>query len=169
MKKKIKTRVTIRKVSVEEIRPLPDRPRMIESGACDGLAASLERFGCVACLVVNEATLHIVSGTTRYELMKAAGCREVYAVMVDLSETEERALALSLNNTAIMGNWTAALIPILSKLEAADSRAAVALRLEELARESDVIEAIIEDAISEKEIDETISVENECPKCGYRW
>lgn len=64
---------------------------------------SVERWDVVEPLVWNERTKHLVSGHQRLKVLVARGDTDVDVSVVDLSETEEKALAVALNK--VQGRW----------------------------------------------------------------
>lgn len=107
----------IRKVQLADWKPAPYNPREISEEALAGLGASLDRFGLVEPIVVNARTKRIVGGHQRAKAMEAAGRTECDAVVVNLDETDEKALNLTLNNPKIAGDWTDGALPLLGELE----------------------------------------------------
>lgn len=83
----------------------PDNPRTITDSAMAGLQASIERFGLVQPIIFNERTGHVVGGHQRLKALQSNGKKMADIVLVDLSEIEERALNITLNNPAIEGSF----------------------------------------------------------------
>jgi ParB-like chromosome segregation protein Spo0J len=63
----------------------------------------LETWGYIEPIVVNKRTKRILGGHQRYKVLKDKGITEVDAVVVDLSEDEEKVLMLALNK--ISAKW----------------------------------------------------------------
>lgn len=110
-----------RKVRIEfkrfsEVAPHPDNPRTISDDALTGLGASIDRFGYVEPIVVNEATGHVVGGHQRLKAMQAKGDKGADMVMVNLTAEQERALLITLNNPHIQGTWTPDLQRVLDQV-----------------------------------------------------
>lgn len=70
-----------------------------------GLTASIKRFGLVQPIIVNERTGRVVGGHQRLESLRRLGRKTTEVIMVDLDESEERALNITLNNPAIEGDF----------------------------------------------------------------
>lgn len=104
---------------IEKINPSPYNPRKITPEAREGLKTSLDRFGLVQEIVVNKRTMNVVGGNQRFGLLKEQGAKEVPVALVDLTEDEEKALNVSLNNPKIQGEFTGDLKGLLEKLDAA--------------------------------------------------
>lgn len=107
----------IEKKKLADLNPAPYNPRTITDAALEGLKASMTRFGCVELIVWNKRTGHIVSGHQRYRVLEAEGITETDVVIVDLEETEEKALNVAMNNPHIAGEFTEDLQIILSDIK----------------------------------------------------
>ncbi len=107
-------------------------PRSISRKAMAGLKASIQRFGVVQNIIVNERTGRIVGGHQRAKAMAEVGLTETDVVIVDLSPDDEKALNVALNNPHTAGEFTDGLSAILDELVAYDSDLFTALRLDEL-------------------------------------
>lgn len=71
----------------------------------DAVRKSLEAFGQVEPLVVQERTSVVVGGNARLQAMRALGWKEADCVLVDLSDEEAKALGIALNRTAELATW----------------------------------------------------------------
>ncbi len=105
-----------KRVCLADLRPADYNPRRIDDRAFTGLSASLKRFGYVERIVWNTRTGNVVGGHQRLRAMLAAGVVEADVVVVDLSETEEKALNVALNSPTIAGEFTPELDAILEEL-----------------------------------------------------
>jgi len=129
---KINVKPEIAEVKVEDLKPAPYNPREITEPAYAGLKHSLEKFGYVDLLIVNKRNMRIVSGHQRYKVLQADGVEKVDVIMVDLDEIQEQAMNVTLNNSEIAGQWTAALIPLLERLRKEAGDDYLNLRLQSL-------------------------------------
>jgi ParB-like chromosome segregation protein Spo0J len=92
-----------------EIRPIKGiglakyNPRKISDQALDSLVQSIERFGFVDPVIVNDRTGILVGGHQRLKAAKKLGLKDVPVVAVSLDEAEEKALNVALNK--ISGEW----------------------------------------------------------------
>lgn len=92
-----------------EVRPIKTiktakyNPRQISDQALDSLKQSIERFGFVDPVIVNDRTGTLVGGHQRIKAAKALGLKDVPVVGVNLDEAEEKALNVALNK--ISGEW----------------------------------------------------------------
>jgi DNA modification methylase len=108
----------VRTMKLAALAPAPYNPRTITQEAARGLRASIRRFGLVQPIVWNRKTKHVVGGHQRIEALKSLGKTDAQVVVVDLPETEEKALNVTLNNPAITGEFTDGLQAILAELSA---------------------------------------------------
>ena len=111
--KKINLHPEIKTIPIDSIIPDAKNPRKIRKDAYKGLTSSLENFGYVGLLIVNQRNGQLVSGHQRLKVLKDAGAKEVPVVMVNLTETQQKALLVTMNNTEIMGEFTDALRPFI--------------------------------------------------------
>jgi len=107
----------IKRMPLSKLKPAAYNPRQISDGAMSGLKASLKRFGLVQPLVLNKRTGNLVGGHQRYKALVDQGVKEADVVVVDLPETEEKALNMTLNNPEIQGEFTAGALDILASIE----------------------------------------------------
>lgn len=108
--------VTLGTVSLDDVEDAPYNPRTISPEALGGLSKSIQRWGLVQPIIVNTRTNRIVGGHQRAKTLRLDGITETEAVLVDLSETEEKALNLSLNSPAISGEFTASAKDLIDEL-----------------------------------------------------
>lgn len=95
----------------------PRRDLSPTSPAYRKLKASLERFGLVEPLVWNEPTGRVVGGHLRLRILKELGVAEVPVSVVHLSDAQEKALNVVLNNHEAQGRYDPAkLADILDEL-----------------------------------------------------
>ncbi len=99
-------RPEIVKMTVKELQPAPYNPRKISDKALDGLTSSIDRFGLVQPIIWNRRTNRVVGGHQRLKVIQAKKETETDVVVVDLDESEEKALNIALNNHHICGEWT---------------------------------------------------------------
>jgi DNA modification methylase len=112
----------IMKIKLSEFVPADYNPRLdLKPGDIEyeKLKRSMEEFGFIEPLVVNERTKHVISGHQRVKVLEAQGVTEAEAVIVDFSLTKEMAANISLNRIG-EGNWDrkklATLLDELSKM-----------------------------------------------------
>ena len=107
----------IKLVPIEKINPAKYNPRTISDEALSGLVASLKKFGFVDPLVVNQRSGNLVSGHQRLAAARILGFKDVPVFEVDLSDSKEKALNITLNNQGISGSFTDKLQDILLEIK----------------------------------------------------
>lgn len=93
-------------MKLEDIKPAAYNPRVTlksEDPEYEALSGSIDRFGLVVPLIVNERTGTLVSGHQRLNALKKAGVEEQVVVIIDVDEEKEKILNVSLNK--ISGDW----------------------------------------------------------------
>ena len=81
----------------------PRRNLKPEDDEYQKLKRSIETFGFVEPLIVNERTMTIVGGHQRYKILRDLGIEETEAVIVNLTPNDERLLNVALNK--IESDW----------------------------------------------------------------
>ncbi len=130
----------IQEVSMSCIKPFDGNPRDITTEALEGLQHSLEKFGYIDLLIVNKRNMQIVNGHQRFKVLQKEGVEIVTCIMVDIDEMMQQVMSITLNNQAIAGYWTQALIPILERLHQDMPEDYLNLRLKELHEECQDLE-----------------------------
>ena len=120
MKKRLDPK--IRKFKLSELKPAKYNPRVITDDAFAGLAASIQKFGCVEPIVVNVrgGRNTIIGGHQRYRaLLKLHRLSySCFCVTVDLNKSDEKLLNLTLNNRHIQGEFIKELAEYIDQLRA---------------------------------------------------
>lgn len=98
--------MVIKKLKLNSIFPADYNPRVIGEIERNYLSQCLDLFGPIEPIIVNESTLNIVGGHQRYSLLLEKGVIETDCVIVSLSDEEEKALNLTLNNVSIQGKFS---------------------------------------------------------------
>jgi DNA modification methylase len=137
----------VRIMNLDALTPARYNPRTISEQAARGLKASIRRFGLVQPIVWNRRTQRVVGGHQRIGALKELGKTQAQVVMVDLPESEEKALNLTLNNPAITGEFTDDLQAILAELAQLPELEFTELRLDALLDSSPA--GIVEDEVPE--------------------
>ena len=75
------------------------------------LKRSIEQFGYVDPVIWNERTDRVVGGHQRLQVLRDLGVKQVQVSVVDLDETQEKALNVALNKVA--GDWDEELLSVL--------------------------------------------------------
>jgi len=156
----------IEMVSIKDINPAKYNPREINNYQFTGLCESIKKFGLTQPLIVNKLTKTLVSGHQRLRASEAVGLTVVPVTYVELSEAEEKALNVTMNNKNIAGDFTEGLKEILAdiKLELGDDYI-FDLNIGELLRDLPVFsldEPIEPEEQQEPEIKEKLRIIIEC-------
>ncbi|NMB42118.1 MAG: DNA modification methylase, partial [Firmicutes bacterium] len=96
----------IQKLPLEKLNPAKYNPRKdLKPGdpEYEKLKKSMETFGYVEPIVWNKRTGQIVGGHQRLKILQHQGATEIECVVVDLNETQEKALNITLNK--VSGDW----------------------------------------------------------------
>lgn len=104
-------------LDIKDINPAKYNPREISPYQFSGLCESIKKFGLTQPLIVNKSTNTLVSGHQRLRASEHLGMTQVPVVFVDLSETEEKALNITMNNKNISGEFTEGLRDILADIK----------------------------------------------------
>lgn len=120
------------RMSLDQLNPAPYNPREIDDKSFSGLSYSVDKFGLMSLIIWNKRTGHIVGGHQRYKVLQEAGETETDVVEVDLSDEEEIALNIALNNPKSRGDFSADVAALLAKSEIQIGSAFNHLRLNDL-------------------------------------
>lgn len=131
----INVKPEIMELSISALKPYEFNPRGISEEALQGLRNSLQKFGYMGLVVVNERNMQIISGHQRIKVLKEFGVESIPCIVVNVDDEYHRLMSLSLNNQQIAGYFTEALIPILEDLRKDDPESYINLRLQELREE----------------------------------
>ena len=159
-KKKTANKWKVETIPLADIKPFEDNPRTIKSKRFGALRASLTRFGYVDLIVWNKTTGNIVGGHQRYKILVEQGVREAKVIVVEMSEKEELAANLTLNNPNIEGDWDDPIEELLSRIEQ------VGPEFFTDANFGDLRKAVSNRAPEPGDDDST---DTECPCCSHRW
>ncbi|HQQ01001.1 MAG TPA: ParB N-terminal domain-containing protein [bacterium] len=112
----------VTQMRLADLNPHPQNPRKISDLALSRLQKSVERFGLVEPIVYNKRSGCIVGGHQRVKALKQLGEKAATVVVVDLDETDEKALNLALNNPGMMGEFTESIDSIAAEIREHDAR-----------------------------------------------
>ena len=92
------------KVKINELISPDYNPRTITDEELSKLKDSLEEFGYISPIIVNQHNNHIVGGNQRYLCLKALGYDEIDVIYINEPDLQrEKALNIRLNN--LSGEW----------------------------------------------------------------
>ena len=110
--------MNITKLKIKDIKLSDYNPRNITEEQLNKLKDSIEKFGYIEPIIINKRNNIVVGGNQRLKVLKKllGDEKEIDVVIVDLDETQEKALNIALNK--ISGSWNDdKLFMILEKLE----------------------------------------------------
>ena len=99
---------------VADLVPAAYNPRTISAEALRGLRASVETFGCVQPIVVNDRTGNVIGGHQRLRVLLEIGETSTQGAVVDLPAGREKALNVALNNPHTSGEFDETLDALLA-------------------------------------------------------
>ena len=162
----------IKKVAISKVRLWEDNPRNIKTKDFERLKRQIKELGIykpmIACQENGGYT--ILGGNMRLRALQELGIAEVdISIVSPKTEADKIKYALSDNDRA--GEYDEQVLaelvyPHIEEIELEDFK----LDMGEPISLKNVIEEYGPDFIpKEKEYDENLETENECPKCGYKW
>jgi len=107
----------IKNIQINEVNPASYNPREISHHAFTALCESLKKFGLQQPLIINEKTNTLISGHQRLKAAEALNFDTVPVIYVSLSEAEEKAFNITLNNSAIGGDFTEGIKNLLAEIK----------------------------------------------------
>ena len=164
------SRMLIEKKNTADLLPADYNPRKdLKPGDAEyeKLKRSIEQFGYVEPVIWNKATGRVVGGHQRLKVLMDMGINEVECVVVEMDESQEKALNIALNK--ISGDWDKDKLALLiADLQGADFD--VSLTGFEPAEIDDLFKDTLKDGIKDDEFD--IDTELQKPtfsKAGDIW
>lgn len=128
----------VKEVSIEELEHPEYNPRTIDDKAFKALKNSIKEYGLVQKPIWNEQTGHIVGGNQRVKAVRSMGWDKVTVNVVDLSEEDEKALNVALNNEGMQGDFTAEVSNIIDEIKEEDVAKYDELRMFEVEPDEDI-------------------------------
>ncbi len=108
-------------MALADLKPAPYNPRRMNHAAMAGLSQSMKRFGNVQPIIWNQRSGFVVGGHQRLKVLKRKGAQQAPVVVVDLGDTDEKALNVALNNPGIAGEFTDRLEDLLAQIRTDDA------------------------------------------------
>lgn len=155
-------------IKIDKLNPAKYNPRLDLQPAdkeYQDIKRSIVEFGLVEPLVINK-DMTVIGGHQRLKVLRDLNFTTIPCITVDLNKQKEKMLNIALNK--ISGDWDRAkLKDLLEELDTGEFDVSLTgfgeQEIEDLMTEFHV------ENIDEKEVDENIETETECPKCGYKW
>ena len=168
----MKEKALIEVMRLADLKPAEYNPRKdLQPGDVEyeKLKRSVEKFGYVEPLVWNRRTQRVVGGHQRLKVLLELGVKEEAVVVVDLDDSEEKALNVALNK--VSGEWDMpSLKDLLEELDNGDYDVTLTgFDLDEI--ENLMTQYHVEDSSRELDTDDYSDGEfkHECPQCGFRF
>jgi hypothetical protein len=95
--------LSIQEIDVFSLRPWQDNPRFNEK-AVNAVAESIRVFGFNVPILCDQNFI-IIAGHTRWMAAKQIGMKSVPAIVLDINESQRKALAIADNKTAEIAEW----------------------------------------------------------------
>jgi len=157
-------------VKLEDVIPMPENERYIEQRNLEGLKRCIQRFGLVELPIWNKTTKHLIGGHQRFFSLKEMNVEEVDMIVVELSEEDEVAANLTMNNPHIQGNWTESTADLLHEIESNDRELYNSLNMDVLQKEVDkLIPKVPDIEPSNNLILPDPDWNMQCPCCKNKW
>jgi ParB-like chromosome segregation protein Spo0J len=154
----------IKYVAPSTLVPFVGNPRQNEQ-AIDPVKRSIEHFGFINPIIARRSDNMIICGHTRWKAALEDDLKEVPVVFVDMTENDAKLYNLADNKLGEFATWDIpGLDAVLAELRELDVDLTIAGFDMDLSGMKE-----IEPGKGEKELDENIETEIECPKCGYKW
>ena len=141
---------TYQRIKLSHLVPADYNPRKIDVEELEGLGNSIDRFGLVQAIVWNKRTGNVVGGHQRLKVLLARNVEDATVAVVDVDETTEMALNVTLNNPHVEGKYTGGLQDILQLIRDEDLGMLKSVNLDRLL---DVVPDFAEDDAGEVEED----------------
>jgi len=151
----------IRLVDTKLIKLDSYNPNSMNSRQFEALKQNIQKFGFIVPIITNKEYL-IADGQHRYLAAKELQLSQIPAIVLPLQEVDRRILRQVLNklkgrHDKFLDNEEFKFIFESDKLSELNKLLAMETTIN------------VDNELIQKEIDETIPTNFECPKCGYRW
>jgi len=107
----------IEKIDPNKVHLADYNPREISNYAFKGLIESIKTFGFQQPIIINKRTNTLISGHQRIKAAIELRLKDVPVIYVDLSEIEEKAFNITMNNKSIEGEFTEELRKLMQEIE----------------------------------------------------
>ena len=151
---------------VSELKPDEKNARVHDERNIESIAESLRQFGQQKPIVIDKEN-KIIAGNGTVEAAKSLKWKTVKVVVTELSSAKAVAFGIADNRTAELADWDREMLSLLMEDLPPDL-------LESTGFSENELTALISSSELESpgdfpEVDESIDVNNKCPKCGFVW
>jgi ParB-like chromosome segregation protein Spo0J len=152
-------------IKTSNLKDFPGNPRIMSEHEKEKLKNSIKEFGIVDPLIVDEDNV-VIGGNQRLQAIKELQIDSVpIRKITGLSNIKKKVLNLALNK--ISGHFEEIqLNQLLTEIKLEDELLLSLTGFDE--KELELLKKV-EFFAREKEFDENIKTDTECPKCGYKW
>jgi ParB family chromosome partitioning protein len=172
-------KLELTEVKADSLKSNPWNPNVMNSELYESLVSGIKKEGFLQPILARKEDGLIIDGEHRWKAAKEAGLKKIAAQFIKCSEIEAKKLTLAFNNRR-GEHEIEKLEAILTELAKSDGE----LNRFELGYLEDDITRIINEcediaialgaksegkSFSEKELDENLNTDSECPSCGYKW
>lgn len=162
-----------RLLPLKSLKETPGNPQRMDDKTFNGIVESMKDKGWLLDPPViwekEENNYQIISGHHRIQAAIKAGIIETQCKVLK-GITEEQAKILVLEANQRKGSFDDDLLNIFVDDIIENYNYDIDTLIDEVGFDDNLFSGIIQDEnINEKEIDEDILIEHECPKCGYKW
>lgn len=144
----------------------PSNARKHDQRNIKAIKKSLESFGQQKPIVVDE-DMTVIAGNGTLEAACELGWEEIFVVVTKLSEHEKTAYAIADNRTAELADWDKQTLAQLYDDIPPDLAESTGFSVEELTALVESVNPVAPEDFPE--VDEDITTDKVCPKCGFRW
>lgn len=156
----------IESIPIDQLIPDPANARKHSKKNLDAIKGSLARFGQQKPIVISKNNV-VIAGNGTLEAAKALKWTEIQVIRSELEGTDITAYGIADNRTGELAEWDdEALSQTLKSL------LDVKFDLDSIGFSDKDLDKLLnktEEEIKEKELDENIPTDHECPSCGYIW
>jgi len=109
----------MKRVALDSLTPDPDNAAEHPEDNVEAILASLQEFGQIDPLIVQQSTRKIIAGNARYAVMLSMGWTHANIIEIDIDDERAAALGLVHNRTGRLARWNAAkVLELVANLEA---------------------------------------------------
>lgn len=158
---------------VSEIVPIasivldPSNARKHSKKNLEAIKGSLARFGQQKPIVISKDSI-VIAGNGTLEAARALGWTDIEVKRSQLAGSDITAYAIADNRSGELADWAPdVLSETLKALQSEFDLGEIGFDKDDLTKL--VKQEYLEEPIKEKELDENIQTNHECPSCGYVW
>lgn len=152
---------------IESLTPDPQNARLHPTENLEAIRLSLARYGQLKPIVARRKGKVVLAGNGTLEAAKSLGWTQIAVSLVDLDDVAASGYAIADNRTAELAKWDLEIVARLERLQAQAGKPMPGWTADEIIGLR--IAGWVEPPEEFPEVDESIEVEHQCPRCGYRF